>query len=130
MDHRSHLRLIAAPRRTVQSSYQYTAELEHTGENYFVPIGVCHFLKPGEADRFTIRLACSQSAFHEFRIRWEFAGGLFSYSYPIMLEQVVPRTFASEELAYAMQSELEPCPLGAVDPPRLQEARRANRFSS
>lgn len=89
-------------------SYQYTAELEHTGENYFVPIGVCHSLKPGEADRFTIRLACSQSAFHEFRIRWEFAGGLSSYSCPIMLEQVVPRTFASEELAYAKHSELDP----------------------
>jgi len=89
-------------------SYQYTAELEHTGENYFVPIGVCHSLKPGEADRFTIRLACSQSAIHEFRIRGEFAGGLTSYSYPVLLEHVVPRTFATEELASASHSELDP----------------------
>jgi len=78
-------------------SYQYSAELEHTGEDYEVPIKLCQSLKSGEADRLAIRIACAQSAVHKLIIRWNFAGGLSSRSFPIELHHFVPRTFAHEE---------------------------------
>jgi len=78
-------------------SYQYSAELEHTGTDYEVPVKLSQVLKAGEADRFTIRLSCTQSAFHEMRIRWNFVGGLSCRSYRIRLQHFVPRTFATEE---------------------------------
>jgi pimeloyl-ACP methyl ester carboxylesterase len=89
-------------------SYQYSAELEHTGLNYEVPIKVCQSLKAGEADRFTIRLACSQSAFHELKICWNFVGGLTSRSPLIRLQHFVPRTFADERSEAAENSEFDP----------------------
>ncbi|QEG43755.1 esterase/lipase family protein [Roseimaritima ulvae] len=89
-------------------SYQYSAELEHTGINYEVPIKLCQTLKAGDADRFTIRLACTQSAFHQFRIRWNFVGGLNSRSYPIQLHHFVPRTFSREEMEFAESGGLAP----------------------
>lgn len=92
----------------IPPSYQYSAELEHTGVDYEVPVKLSQTLKPGEADRFTIRLACTQSAFHEFRIRWRFVGGLSSRSYPIRLHQLVPRTFSVEQAESVENSGFDP----------------------
>lgn len=77
-------------------SYQYSAELEHTGRDYEVPVKLCQTLKAGEADRFTLRLSCTQSSFHQFRIRWKFVGGMSCLSYNVKLQHFVPRTFARE----------------------------------
>ena len=82
--------------RPMPPSYQDSAELEHTGKDYEVPVKLCQTLKAGEADRFAIRLSCTQSAFHDFRIRWRFVGGLGCRSYDIRLHHFVPRTFAGE----------------------------------
>ena len=89
-------------------SYQYSAELEHTGADYEVPVKLCQTLRTGEADRFTIRIACTQSAFHDFRIRWHFVGGLSCQSYNIRLHHFVPRTFACEESESVENSQFDP----------------------
>lgn len=89
-------------------SYQYSAELEHTGENYEVPVKISQSLSAGEADRFTIRIACSQSAFHSFRIRWKFVGGLSCLSFGIQLQHFVPRTFSCEESQRVEDSKFDP----------------------
>ncbi len=89
-------------------SYQYSAELEHTGTDYEVPVKLCQTLKAGEADRFTIRLSCTQSAFHDFRIRWRFVGGVSSRSYKIRLQHFVPRTFAGEASEQVEDSQFDP----------------------
>jgi hypothetical protein len=79
-------------------SYQYNAELEPTGCNYEVPVKLSQTLKSGDADRFTIRISCAQSAVHSFRIRWNFVGGFSSESQLIRLKHFVPRTFANEQI--------------------------------
>lgn len=89
-------------------SYQYSAELEHTGTNYEVRVKLSQTLKAGEADRFTIRLSCTQSAFHELRIRWNFVGGSSSTSQGFRLQHFVPRTFAGEESEKVADGKLDP----------------------
>lgn len=89
-------------------SYEYSAELEHTGQDYEVPVKMSQTLKSGDADRFTIRLSCTQSAFHDFRIRWRFVGGLTCQSYNIRLRHFVPRTFAVEASARVENSQFAP----------------------
>jgi hypothetical protein len=83
-------------------------ELEHTGTDYEARVKLSLVLKAGEADRFTIRLSCTQSAFHEFRVRWNFVGGLSSSSYGIRLQHFVPRTFSSEAGERVHNGEIDP----------------------
>ena len=89
-------------------SYQYSAELEHTGTNYEVPVKLSQVLKAGEADRFTVRLSCTQSALHELRIQWNFVGGFSSTSRDFRLQHFVPRTFAGVESEKVVDGKFDP----------------------
>jgi pimeloyl-ACP methyl ester carboxylesterase len=94
-------------------SYQYNVELRSDGVNYVVDLPLSQSLRIGEADRFTIRVACDQSAKHEFQLVWKFVGGYELVGPTVSLNHFVPKTHAKQE------SEL--VAVGALDPQREQE---------
>jgi len=76
-------------------SAQYQAAFEVDKRDYTVSPGdVSHTLKPGEADRFEIRVGAARSAYHDFRLKLFYNGGRVVLSKSIHLHMVVPRSCA------------------------------------
>jgi hypothetical protein len=70
----------------------YDVEFQPVGRDYRKNVPVSHELRPGEADRFLIRVAVSQSSIHQFRVLFRDIGGEQVISPWIRLKCFVPRT--------------------------------------
>jgi hypothetical protein len=81
---RLHLRepLPAAP---VPPSATYDAALSVDRENYVVPVGISHALKPGEFDRIVIRLSAPAASLHRMHVALHYNGTETVNSAPILL---------------------------------------------
>ena len=72
-------------------TYQYNLALEIDRRNYVVQVPLSQVLKPGEADRFNIRVSVQKSSFHKFRVKFVHNGGEI-LSPPIDLQVFIPRS--------------------------------------
>jgi hypothetical protein len=77
------------PSPHVLPSYQYDVALEINKRNYTAQVPLSHVLKPGEADRFNIRVSAQKSSFHKFRVKLVHNGGEI-VSPPIDLQVFIP----------------------------------------
>lgn len=74
---------------------QYQAAFGVDRRDYTVSAAdVSHTLKPGEADRFEIRVGAAKSSYHDFRLKLFYNGGGVVLSKSIHLHMVVPRSCA------------------------------------
>jgi hypothetical protein len=73
-------------------TYKYDSAFASQGTNYQRRVQISHSLEPGEADRFTVRLAVEQSSFHRFRATLRDVSGLIWQSVPIEMHCFVPRS--------------------------------------
>lgn len=58
--------LVGAP---APPTYEYTTKFRVDGTNYQQHVSVSHVLKPGDADRFTVKVGMDKSSRHQFRAR-------------------------------------------------------------
>jgi AIG2-like family len=88
-------------------SYTYNVMLEPQGKNYEVACQAVHSLRDGEPDRIQIRLGCTRSSTHAFRIRWRLNGGRELVSGPIRVRHFIPsrRTYQRKSRAEVGQVE-------------------------
>jgi hypothetical protein len=73
-------------------SYKYDSAFDIQGINYQRRVQISHSLQPGEADRFTVKLAVAKSSFHRFRATLRDVTGLIWESLPIEMNCFVPRS--------------------------------------
>jgi len=74
------------------SSFMYDTAFETENSNYQKRVQISHTLQPGEADRFTIKVAVAKSSFHRFRATLREVTGLTLHSLPIEIRCFVPRS--------------------------------------
>ena len=72
-------------------SFKYDAAFEVEGTNYERRVQISHTLQPGEADRFTVKVAVARSSYHRFRATLRDVSGLVIQSLPIEMNCFVPR---------------------------------------
>jgi predicted alpha/beta hydrolase family esterase/tetratricopeptide (TPR) repeat protein len=80
-------------------SYQYAAKLDFDREKYQVRVqgngsSVSQYLKPGDIDRFNIRLGVLKSSLHKFFVRLVYNDNQIILSSPISLKIFVPKSEA------------------------------------
>ena len=85
-------------------SYQYDGQLRTDGSRYAVPVDISQAIKPGEFDRFTFRVAASQSSQHMFRARFIYNGDKAVVCAPIILKYFMPRSATNRLRAAAPQA--------------------------
>ena len=73
-------------------SYKYETSLEDEGTNYQRRVQISHTLQPGEADRFTVKVAAAKSSVHNFQLTLHDVSGLTLQSTPIEMHCFVPRS--------------------------------------
>jgi hypothetical protein len=73
-------------------TFMYDAALVARGDHYQRRVPISHTVQPGEADRFTIRLAVPQSSLHRFHATLRDIAGLALRSLPIEMSCFVPRS--------------------------------------
>jgi hypothetical protein len=83
--------LVGAP---IPPTFQYNAELRLSGQDYVVDVPISHYLKPGEVDRFNIRVGVLQSSRHTFRLRLSYNNDQSVLSEPIQLDVLLPQGMA------------------------------------
>jgi hypothetical protein len=71
---------------------EYNVLLRTEGSHYTVPVNVSQEIKPGELDRFTLRVGAQKSSQHRFRIRFIYNGQKELLSGPIDLKVFIPRS--------------------------------------
>jgi hypothetical protein len=81
--------LVGAP---MPPTFEYAIKLEVDGKSYERRMPISHALKPGEADRFTIKTGMDKSSRHTFRLRLADTEGHELESPTIDLVAFVPRT--------------------------------------
>jgi hypothetical protein len=86
------------------SSFQYHTAFQAENHNYQVSLPVSHNLKPGEADRFNIRVVAPQSSLHKFRVRLLYNQKDSVLSEPMTMRILVPRS-VSQRLKYVPEHE-------------------------
>ena len=74
------------------STFTYDTAFEIQNINYLRSVPISHTLQPGEADRFTVRVAVPQSSFHRFHATVRDISGLALRSLPIEMSCFVPRS--------------------------------------
>jgi hypothetical protein len=72
-------------------SFTYNVKLEVNGSDYEKRMPISQALKPGEFDRFTIRVAADSSSDHRFRLRLVYNKGRFVQSPPVELNLFMPK---------------------------------------
>ncbi len=65
--------------------------------NYEIVVPISHSLKPGEADRFLLRLGALKSSVHRFRAKVIYNDGRELNSKPIRISLMIPRSAVSQE---------------------------------
>lgn len=73
-------------------TYSYDTAFEIERRNYQKRVQISQELQPGDADRFTIRIAAEKSSFHRFRVTLRDIGGQTISSLPMQLRCFVPRS--------------------------------------
>ena len=74
-------------------SYQYDIELRVCGESYTVRKPISQVLKPGEIDRFNVRIHCEKSARHIMDVcLMDITGRRIQVGKKIQLDITVPRS--------------------------------------
>lgn len=73
-------------------SYNYDSAFAVQGTSYQRRVQISHSLDPGEADRFTVKVAIAQSSFHRLRATLRDVSGLVWQSFPIEMHCFVPRS--------------------------------------
>jgi len=91
----------------VPPSFTYDVMLQPQGKNYEVACQAVHSLKDGEPDRIRIRLGCTRSATHCFRIRWRVSGGRELVSGPIRLKHFLPSRRARQRKKLGQVGQIE-----------------------
>jgi hypothetical protein len=66
--------------------------LEDEATNYQRRVQISHTLQPGEADRFTVKVAAAKSSVHNFQLTLHDVSGLMLQSAPIEMHCFVPRS--------------------------------------
>lgn len=77
---------------TKPPSFAYDATFDSQNTHYQRRVQISHTLQPGEADRFTLKIAVAQSSFHRFRATVRDITGLELQSLPIEMSCFVPRS--------------------------------------
>jgi hypothetical protein len=85
----SDLRKMGIPR---PPSYMYDTAFETQKTGYQRRVQISQTLQPGEADRFTVKIAVAQSSFHRFRVTLRDVSGMILPSLPIGMRCFVPRS--------------------------------------
>jgi hypothetical protein len=75
--------------RPPSCAYQTTFDVEN--KSYQRRVSISHELQPGEADRFTVKVAVPRSSFHRFRVTVRDITELTLESLPIEMRCFVPR---------------------------------------
>lgn len=74
-------------------SYQYDISLQVSGENYTVRKAISQELKPGEIDRFNLRIHCHQSSRHVMDICLiDITGRRIPIEHNVQLDMCIPRS--------------------------------------
>lgn len=74
-------------------SYQYDIQLQVSGESYTVRKSISQVLKPGEIDRFNVRVYCEQSSQHTINVcLMDITGRKIPIDSIIQLDMCVPRS--------------------------------------
>jgi len=73
-------------------SYKYDSAFDVRGLDYQRRVQISHSLAPGEADRFTVRVAVAESSSHRFRATLRDVTGQLWQSVPIKMDCFVPRS--------------------------------------
>jgi hypothetical protein len=73
-------------------TYEYDCIFDVQSTNYLKRVQISQTLQPGEADRFTIKVAVTQSSLHRFRATVRDVTGLTLQSQPIEMHCFVPRS--------------------------------------
>lgn len=73
-------------------TFTYDTAFEIQNTHYQRRVQISHTLQPGEADRFTIKVAVAQTSFHRFRATLRDITGLTLESLPIEMDCFVPRS--------------------------------------
>ena len=74
------------------STFMYDTAFEAQNTSYQRRVPVSHILQPGEADRFTVKVAVPKSSFHRFYATLRDITGLALRSLPIEMNCFVPRS--------------------------------------
>lgn len=56
-------------------SYKYATKFDVDGHDYQRRVGISHVLKPGDADRFTLKIGMDKSSLHKFTVRLLYNNG-------------------------------------------------------
>jgi hypothetical protein len=72
-------------------TFNYDTAFEAEGTEYERRVQISHTLEPGEADRFTVKVAVARSSRHRFRATLRDVTGLAIQSLPIEMNCFVPR---------------------------------------
>lgn len=73
-------------------SWQYQVRLETSRSEYSVALPISHELKPGDSDRFNIRVGAEVSSFHLFNLTLSYNDDLTLSPVSISLQMFVPRS--------------------------------------
>jgi hypothetical protein len=73
-------------------SYKYDSAFNVQALDYQRRVQISHSLQPGEADRFTVKIAVPQSSRHRFHVTLRDLSGLVWQSVPIEMNCFVPRS--------------------------------------
>ena len=76
------------------STYQYAIKFDTEGSNYQRRVGISHVLKPGEADRFNLKIGLDKSSLHSFTVTLLYNDGHELTSPTIELLTFIPRSGA------------------------------------
>jgi hypothetical protein len=71
---------------------KYDIAFDTRRSNYQRRLEISHSLDPGEADRFTVKVAVAESSIHRFRATVRDISGLVLQSFPIEMSCFVPRS--------------------------------------
>lgn len=80
------------PGALLPPSKEYNTSFSLTESKYEVIVPVSHVLRPGEPDRFNIRIRAEKSSYHFFRSKLVYSNGQSLVSQPIELRIFVPRS--------------------------------------
>lgn len=85
-------------------TFEYATKFEVESESYQRRVPISHLLKPGEGDRFTIRIGMDKSSLHSFKARVVYNDGHESVSPQFDLLAFVPRSGAQYAGPYMQQN--------------------------
>jgi hypothetical protein len=80
----------------VPPTYKYHVKLSIDEKHYEKSVQVSQSLKPGDSDRFIIRVGVDKSSLHKFRLKAVYNNGAILISPPIVLRVFVPRSGARD----------------------------------